>query len=78
MSNLQQRGPAARKIELERRLDANADIADAGSELQAGAATPHQQGTQRGAKAQLATPHRPGRPGGGNIRREIDREIVDE
>lgn len=74
----QNRGPQARKVELERRLDANADLerraasSAAGDDDADGAPTPHQQATGRGHKAQQAEPHRSGRPSGGNIRQDRD------
>ncbi|WP_028078995.1 hypothetical protein [Solimonas soli] len=71
MAREQQRGPRARKIELERRLDANAEL---GRGAAANDATPPQQATPRGHKAQQAQPHRPGRPSGGNIRNPLDEE----
>lgn len=74
MEQEQKRGPQSRKVELERRLDANASVerrefAAANDER---APTPHHQSSGRGHKAQQATPHRPGRPSGGNIRSEPD------
>jgi len=76
MAKEQQRGPGARKVELERRLDANADLSRRAAandqdphELEG---TPQQQGTPRGHKAQQAQPHRSGRPSGGNIRDPLD------
>lgn len=81
----QNRGSQARKIELEHRLDANADAEHrrfavrtdgVAREEQAGALTPQptpqQHGGGRGHKAQQAAPHRSGRPGGGNIRNEAE------
>lgn len=69
----QKRGPGARKVELERRLDANTDAAkralpdDApASEADDDGTTAQQQGGGLGHKAQRAQPHRSGRPSGGN------------
>ena len=87
MAQQQQRGPGARKVELERRLDANADVErqaldgdarprsrpsanDDRIEAAKDTPTPSQQHCGRGHKAELAQPHRSGRPSGGNIRHD--------
>jgi hypothetical protein len=73
----QDRGPGARKIKLERHLDANADAANRNfgsaareddAAREADAEVGGQQASPRGHKGQLAHPHRSGRPSGGNIR----------
>jgi hypothetical protein len=75
-SQEQDRGPGARKIKLEKRLDANAeagrrnfgDQAREEDESREAEARTGQQATPRGHKGQMAQPHRSGRPSGGNIR----------
>lgn len=78
MAQEQNLGPGARKIELERRLDANAELerralepaAQRVSRQQQQGQPPAspQQGTHQGHKGQQAQPHRSGRPSGGNVR----------
>lgn len=76
-SREQDRGPGAEKVELEHRLDANKARTEVGLNRPEGKVEdtvkaqreldqPSDQGTPRGHKAQLAQPHRSGRPTGGN------------
>ena len=69
----QDRGPGAEKVELEHRLDSNADKTKKGLQRDDNASNegpdpdqPADQSTGRGHKAQQAQPHRSGRPSGGN------------
>lgn len=77
MAQEQNLGPGARKIELERRLDANAELERRAmssptpepSRQQQQAVGPSSQfGSPQGHKGQQAKPHRSGRPSGGNVR----------
>ena len=67
----QNRGPGAEKVELEKRLDVNADNSrrqfgdEAGDDSSGAEAEAHQQGTPRGHKAQQAQRHRSARSSGG-------------
>ena len=77
MAQQQHRGPEARKVELERRLDENEKTVsrglssnDDGPEQDQSARQQQQSGGGQGHKAQQAAPHRSGRPSGGNIRQD--------
>lgn len=67
MAKEQDRGPGARKVELERRLDANTGTAQQGLDTDSGDEQAMQTGSGRGHKAQQAERHRSGRPSGGNV-----------
>ena len=68
MAQQEDRGPGARKIKLEKRLDANADAMKEAAGVEDGGVLSGQQASPRGHKGQLAQPHRSGRPSGGNVR----------
>jgi hypothetical protein len=74
MAKEQNRGPGARKVELERRLDRNTETTQEGVRQgeaadadDAAEGRAYQQATGRGHKAQQAERHRSGRPSGGNV-----------
>ena len=75
MAQEQHRGAGARKVEIERRLDANADISrrNLATDAAEGEQHPAFKGSGgHGHKAQAAQPQRIERPGGGNSRAHSD------